>query len=79
MLGQGELAAGAAEAIDDLDGHDVGRPHRLLALGQVTVDDLVEVEELPEPECQPDVAEAAAVGPADRAQADAYDVGIIGC
>src|SRR5208283_845058 len=79
VLGQGKLATRPAKAIDDLDGHDVGRPHRFLALGQVTVDDLVEPQELPQPECQPDVAEAPAIGPADLAQADAYDVGIVGC
>jgi hypothetical protein len=44
----------------------------------VAVDDLVEVEELPEPEAQPDIAEAAGIGPAHRAQADLYDLGIIG-
>ena len=78
VLRQGEFAAGAAEAIDDLDGHDVGGPDRFLALGDVAVDDLVEVEELPEPQAQPDIAEAAGIGPAHRAQADPHDIGIIG-
>ena len=78
VLGQGEFAAGAAEAIDDLDGHDVGGPDRFLSLGDVAVDDLVEVEELPEPQSQPDVAEAARIGPAHRVEADPHDVGIIG-
>ena len=78
MLGQGELAAGRAEAIDDLDGHDVGGPDGFFALGHMAVDDLVEVEELPEPEGQPDIAEAAGVGPADRAEANAHDIGIVG-
>ena len=42
------------------------------------LDDLVEAEEFPEPESQPDVAESASVGPADRTQTDAHDIGIIG-
>ena len=44
----------------------------------MAVDDVVEAEELPQPACQPDIAEAAGVGPADRSQADADDVGIVG-
>ena len=78
MLGQGELAARGTQAIDDLDGHDVGGSDRVLARGHVTVDDRVEAEELPEPAGQPDIAEAAGVGPADLAQANADDIGIIG-
>ena len=78
MLGQGEFAARAAQTIDDLDGHDVGGPDRFLALGHVAVDDLVEVQGVPQPAGQPDIAEAAGIGPAHRAQADADDVGIIG-
>ena len=77
MFGQSKFAAGAAETIDHLDGHDVGRPHCFFALGDVTLDDLVEAEEFPEPESQPDVTESASVGPADRTQPDAHDVGII--
>ena len=79
VLGQGELAAGSAEAVDDLDGHDVGGPHRFLALRQVAVHDLVEPEKPPEPEGQPDVAESSAIGPADRSQSDANHIGIVGC
>ena len=47
-------------------------------LGNMPVDDLVEVEELPEPQGQPDVAEAAGIGPAHGVQADLHDVRIIG-
>ena len=78
MLGQGELAARGAQAIDDLDGHDVGGPDRFLALRHMAVDDLVEVEVAATATGQPDIAEAAGVGPADRIQANAHDVGIIG-
>jgi hypothetical protein len=78
MLGQREFAARGAQAVDDLDGHDVRRADGLFSLGNGAVDDLVEVEELPEPHAQPDIAEAAGIGPADRVQADAHDVGIIG-
>jgi polyhydroxyalkanoate synthase len=78
MLGQREFAARSAQAIDDLDGHDVRRPDRFLPLGDVAVDDLVQVEELPEPQAQPDIAETARIGPAHRAQADLHDLGIIG-
>src|SRR5271157_6606846 len=77
VRGQSQLAAGAAEAIDHLDGHDVGRSNRLLTLGQMAVDDLVEAKELPKPESQPDVTESASVGPADRTQSDAHDIGVI--
>jgi hypothetical protein len=78
MLRQCEFAARGAQAVDDLDGHDVRRADCLFSLGNVAVDDLVEVEELPEPQAQPDIAEAPGVGPADRVQADAHEVGIIG-
>ena len=78
VLRQGEFAAGAAEAVDDLDGHDVRGPDRFLPLGDVAVDDLVEVEELPEPQAQPDITEAAGIGPAHRVEADLHDIGIIG-
>src|SRR5207245_9099957 len=44
----------------------------------MAVDDLIEVEELPEPEAQPDIAEAAGIGPTHRAQANPHDIGIIG-
>ncbi len=78
VLGQGEFAAGAAEAIDDLDGHDVRGPDRLLPLRDMAVDDLVEMEELPQPQAEPDIAEAARIGPAHRVEADLDDIGIIG-
>jgi hypothetical protein len=44
----------------------------------VAVNDLIEVEVLPEPQGQPDVTEAAGIGPAHFAQADLHDLGIIG-
>ena len=78
VLGQGELAARLAEAIDDFDGDDVGGRHGLFALRHMAVDDVVEAEVLPQPACQPDIAEAAGVGPADFAQANADDIGIVG-
>ncbi len=36
------------------------------------------MKELPEPQAQPDIAEAAWIGPSHRAQADLHDLGIIG-
>ena len=78
VLGQGELAARLAQAIDDFDGDDVGGANGFLALGHMAVDDVVQAEELPQPACQPDVAEAAGVGPTDLVQANADDVGIVG-
>ena len=77
MLRQGELAAGPAQAIDHLDGHDVGRTNGFLSLWQMSVNDLVEVKKLPEPKCQPDVTEPSRICPADRAQADPYNVRIV--
>ena len=78
MLGQGELAARLAQAIDDFDGDDVGGRHGLFALGHMLADDVVEAEELPEPACQPHIAEAAGIAPTDLAEADADDIGIVG-
>jgi hypothetical protein len=46
-------------------------------LGDVTLDELGEAEEFPEPESQPAVTKSASVGPADRTHPDAYDIGII--
>ena len=76
--GQGELAARGIQTIDDFDGHDVGWPDGVFALGQVTVDDVVKVQKVPQPTRQPDVAEAACIGPAHGTEADTDDVGIIG-
>ena len=78
VLGQSEFAAGLAQAIDDLDGDDVGGGDRLLALRDVAFDDAIEADILPQPACQPDIAEAPRVGPADFADADAHNVGIVG-
>ena len=78
VLGQGELAARGAQAVDDLDGDDVGRPDRLLAGRHMAIDDGVEVEQLPQPAGQKDIAEAAGVGPGDVIDANADDVGIVG-
>ncbi len=78
MFGQGELAARLAQAVDDFDGDDVGGRHRFFALRHMAADDVVEAEELPEPACQPNIAEAAGIGPADAAQTNADDIGIVG-
>jgi hypothetical protein len=78
VLRRCRFTAGGAEPIDDLDGHDVGGPDGLLCLGDMSIDDLVEVEELPEPEARPDIAEASGIGPAHRTGADAHGLGIIG-
>jgi hypothetical protein len=63
MLGQGELAARLAEAVDDFDGYDVGGRHGLFVLGHVARDDAIEAHILPQPARQPDIAEASGVGP----------------
>jgi hypothetical protein len=65
VFSQGKLTAWAAKAIDDLDSHDVGGPNGLFALRHVPVDDLVEAQQLPEPESKPDVAEPTPVSPTD--------------
>ena len=78
VLGEGELAARGAQAIDDLDGHDVGGPDGVFALGHMPGHDGVQAQELPQPAGQPDIAEAAGVGPADLVQTDADDVRIVG-
>ena len=78
VLRQRKFAARLAQAIDDLDGDDVGGRNRLLALRNVACDDCVEADILPQPACQPDIAETTRVGPTDFAEADARDVGIVG-
>ena len=78
VLGQCELRARLTEAVDHLDSHDIGRTNGLLALRDVALEDLVELEVPPQPEPQPDVAESARIGPTHRFQADPDDVGIIG-
>jgi hypothetical protein len=78
VLGEGELAAGLTEAVDDFDGHDVGGRDGFFALGEMLADAVIEADELPEPACQPDIAELSGVGPADVAEADADNVGVIG-
>src|SRR5271154_6082506 len=78
MLGQGELAARLAQAIDDFDGDDVGGRHGLFARRHMATDDGVEAEELPEPACQPHIAKAAGIAPTDLAKADADNIGIVG-
>ena len=67
-----------AQAIDDFDGDDVGGRHGFFALGHMAADDGVEAEELPEPACQPHIAEAAGVAPTDLAKVNADDIGIVG-
>ncbi len=77
VLGEGELAAGLAQAVDDLDGHHVGRSHCFLALRHMAGDDVVQAQVVPQPARQPDIAEATGVAPADGAQANAGDIGIV--
>ena len=69
---------GPPQAVDYFDGHDVRGSGRVLSRGQVPGHDRVEVQGVPQPAGQPDVAEAARVGPAHRTQADAHDIGVIG-
>jgi hypothetical protein len=64
VLRQRKLSAGCTQAVDHLDGHDIGGANGLFALGKVPVDNLVELEMSPQPEPQPHVAELARVGPA---------------
>ena len=78
VLGERKLAAGLAQTIDDLDGHDVDRAYGFFALGHLAVDDVVQAEELPEPACQPNIAKAAGIGPGDLTEANAHHIGIIG-
>ena len=78
MLGQGKLTARLAQAIDHLDGDHIGRRNRLRALRHMTGDDLVELQELPQPMRQPDIPEAPAVAPADLVQTDAKHARIVG-
>ena len=78
VLCQGEFLAGGAQAVDHLDGHDVGGADRFFALGNMPVEDLVELEVSPEPQGQPDVAELARIGPSHRFQVDPDEVGIVG-
>ena len=77
MFGQGELTARLAQAIDDLDGDDVGGRHALLVLRHMTSDDPVQLQKLPQPARQPNVAEAPAVAPTGTIQTHADDVGIL--
>jgi hypothetical protein len=78
MLGQGQFAARAAQAVDDLDGDDVGRADGVVAMRHLAGDELIQAEEAPPPPGQPDIAEAARVGPTNRPQANAHHVGIVG-
>ena len=51
----------------------VPHPREGRALGH----DLVQVQGAPQPPSQPNIAEATAIGPADRVQADAHDLSIL--
>src|SRR6516165_3759003 len=77
MFGQGQLAAGRTQAVDHLDGHNLGWASGLFALGNMAFHDLVEPEIPPQPKPQPDGAKRTGVGPPHGVQADAHDVGII--
>src|SRR5579862_7680646 len=77
MLGQREFRAGRAQAVNHFDGYDISRPDSLLALRNVAVDDFVELEILPKPMSQPNVAELTRVGPSHRLQIDADEVRVV--
>src|SRR4029078_4983883 len=76
VLSQGKFAARRAQTVDHLNGDDIGRWYRLLPLRDMTSDDRVEPDIVPQPACQPDITEAAPVAPAHRVQTNADDVGI---
>jgi hypothetical protein len=77
MLGQSEFAARLTQAIDHFDGYDVSWPHVFVGLRDVAVNDLFEIEQLPQPTCEPNVAKTARPGPADRAESNADDISIV--
>ena len=52
--------------------HPLARAGRAMA-----IDDLIELEMLPEPESQPDIAELARVGPTHGFQVDSDEVGVV--
>ena len=79
MLGQSKLTLqGPQRRLITSMAATLTRPDHLFPVGYVALDDLIQTEELPEPESQPDVAESAAVSPADRTQSDAHHIGAIG-
>ena len=77
MFGKREFAARSTQPIDHLNGHDIRRADRFLALRDMPVNDLVELEVAPKPMGQPDVAERPRIGPPHRFQADPYDVRVV--
>src|SRR5262245_40268873 len=77
MLGQCELAAWRTQAIDYLNRDDIRRTHCVFTLRHVLVYDLVQLEHVPEPSSYVYVAEVASIGPAHRAEPNAYDIWII--
>ena len=77
MLGQGILATRLTQAIDYFNGDNVGGCDGLLVVRQIAGDDLIQLQELPEPACQPDIAKASTVGPGDLVEADPGDVRIV--
>src|ERR1700733_1263590 len=62
MFGKGELTAGTAKTIDNLDRHNISRSDGFLSLRQMTVDNFVEVQKFPEVQRQPDVAKPPRIG-----------------
>src|SRR4029078_1076186 len=72
VLSQGKFAARLAQTVDHLNGDDIGRWYRLLPLRDITSDDRVEPDIVPQPACQPDITEAAPVAPANRVQTNPH-------
>ena len=77
MFRHGELAAGSTKAVDHLDRHHVRRPHRVVPHGHVLVHDLIQLQEMPQPQAEPYVTEGTPVRPPGRRQLDADHVGLL--
>ena len=78
VLGQSELARRGAEPVDDLDRHHVRRTHRVPPRRKMTRHDLVQLQQPPQPQAQPHVAERPGIGPPRRGQPHADDVRFVG-
>lgn len=78
MFGQGELAARRAQAIDDFDGDDIGGSNGFLAGRSVPMNDGVEIEHVPEPASEVNIAEASSIRPGNVFDVDSDDIGVVG-
>lgn len=67
-----------AQAIDDFDGDDIGGSNRFFALRGMSSDDGVEVEQVPQPARQIDVAEVSWIGTNRVAHPNTHQLGIVG-